>query len=164
MVGCTFSSHRLDKTQKCIRVEDATLVFDGRIYSTTPRIPVAEFVAKKMQQVDSIKASEAFLCEVEGDFSFMIAEYQRIIAARDPVGVQPLYYGESKKLAVLASNRKAMWKIGIEKTQSFPPGHLALVSQKGYKFKSVKTLAYPNPKPVILQEAAKTLQSLLAMI
>jgi asparagine synthase (glutamine-hydrolysing) len=147
--------------QHCIRLEDATVLFDGRIYSSTLGASVTEFVAKKLDQVDRGRASGAFLNEVEGDFSFIIAEPERIIAGRDPIGVQPLYYGENSTLVAFASNRKALWKLGIEETCSFPPGHLAFVSREGFKFKPVKTLVYSQPKSITMQEAAETLQKLL---
>jgi asparagine synthase (glutamine-hydrolysing) len=147
--------------QHCARLGDVTVIFDGRVYSPTHGASVTEFAAKKLEQADRGKASEAFLKEVEGDFSFIIAEPDRIISGRDPIGVQPLYYGENRTLAALASNRKALWNLGIDKTSSFPPGHLALVSREGFKFKPVKTLAYSQPKPVTMQKAAETLQKLL---
>lgn len=156
--NATLSSY--DKQHR-VRLGDATVLFDGRIYSPTLGASATEVIAKKLQQADRVKASEAFLKEVEGDFSFIIAEPERIIAGRAPVGVQPLYYGENRTVAALASNRKALWQLGIDKTRSFPPGHLALVSREGFKFKPVKTLAYAQPKPVTMQEAAGTLQKLL---
>jgi asparagine synthase (glutamine-hydrolysing) len=152
------SSH---KRQHHIRLGDSAVLFDGRIYSPTLGASGTETIAKKLQQADYLKASEMFLKEVEGDFSFIIAEPQRIIAGRDPMGVQPLYYGENRTIAALASNRKALWKLGIAETRSFPPGHLAFVSLEGFTFKPVKTLVYSEPKQVTMQEAAETLQKLL---
>ncbi len=154
----TLSSH---DRQHHIRLGDAAVLFDGRIYSPTLGASGTEIIAKKLQHADHLKASETFLKEVEGDFSFIIAEPQRIIAGRDPMGVQPLYYGENKTVAALASNRKALWKLEIEKMHSFPPGHLAFVSREGFKFKPIKTLVYSEPKPVTMQKAAETLQKLL---
>ena len=151
----------LSPQDKLASLEDATVLFDGTVYPSTPNASGAEIMAEKLQQADHLKASETFLREVEGDFAFIIAEPERIIAGRDPVGVQPLYYGENKTMAALASNRKALWKLGIEKPLSFPPGHLALVSRDGFKFKPVKTLAYSEPKQVTMQDAAATLQELL---
>jgi asparagine synthase (glutamine-hydrolysing) len=156
--NATLSSH---DRQHRVRLGDTTVLFDGRIYSPTLGASGTEIIAKKLQHVDHLKASETFLKEVEGDFSFMIAEPQRIIAGRDAIGVQPLYYGENRTVAALASNRKALWKLGIEKTQSFPPGHLGFVSREGFKFKPIKTLVYSEPKPVTMQKAAETLQKLL---
>lgn len=147
--------------QQLARSEDATVLFEGRIYSLTSDTSGTKTIAKKLQQADHLKASEAFLKEVEGDFAFIITEAERIIAGRDPVGVQPLYYGENRTVAALASNRKALWKLGIDEARSFPPGHMGLVSRDGFKFKPVKTLTYSEPKQVAMQEAAETLQELL---
>jgi len=144
-----------------LRLGDAAVLFDGKIYSPTLGASGTEIIAKKLQHVDHLKASETFLKAVEGDFSFLIAEPERIIAGRDSIGVKPLYYGENRTVAALASNRKALWKIGIEKTQSFPPGHLAFVSREGFKFKPVKTLVCSEPKQITMQKAAETLQKLL---
>jgi len=154
----TLSSH--DK-QHCVRLGVATVFFDGRIYSPTSDASGTEIIAKRLQQADQLKASETFLKEVEGDFAFIIVEPERIIAGRDPVGVQPLYYGENQSIAAFASNRKALWKLGVDKVRSFPPGHLAFVSRDGFKFKQVKTLAYSEPKQVTMEKAAETLHKML---
>jgi asparagine synthase (glutamine-hydrolysing) len=159
--NATLSSHDRQARAHRVRLGDAAVLFDGRIYSPTLGASGTEIIAEKLQRLDHFKASETFLKEVEGDFSFMIAEPERIIAGRDPIGVQPLYYGENRTVAALASNRKALWKLGIEKPLSFPPGHLAFVSREGFKFKPVKTLVYSEPKRVTMQKAAETLQKLL---
>jgi asparagine synthase (glutamine-hydrolysing) len=137
-----------------VALENATLIFDGRIYSPTGT-SVAELAAKNALE------GKALLKNVEGDFSFFIAQPLRIVAGRDPVGVQPLYYGENERFAALASSRKALWKLGIEKTSSFPPGNLCFATSEGFKFQPVKTLAYSEPEPITMQTAAETLQKLL---
>jgi asparagine synthase (glutamine-hydrolysing) len=151
----------LSPQDKLTSLEDATVLFYGAVYPPTQSASGAEIMAEKLQRADHLKASEAFLREVEGDFAFAIAEAERVIAGRDPVGVQPLYYGENKTVAALASNRKALWKLGIDEVKSFPAGHVALVSRDGFKFKQVKTLAYSEPKQISMGEAAVTLRRLL---
>ncbi len=84
-----------------------------------------------------------------------------IAAVRDPIGVQPLYYGENTEVAAFASNRKALWQLGIEKPTSFPPGNLGLLSKEGFQFKPVKTFTYAEPKQITLDNAAGELQKLL---
>jgi asparagine synthase (glutamine-hydrolysing) len=160
VIGCALSRILPQDEPQFTRLENATLVFDGRTYSPTRRISVTEAIAKKPRQ-DLDSAIETLLKEAEGDFSFIIAEPERIIAGRDSIGVQPLYYGENRTVAALASNRKALWKLGIEKTWSFPPGHLAFVSREGFKFKPIKTLVYSKPRPITMQKAAETLQKML---
>lgn len=145
----------------CKRFGEAKVFFNGKIYLPTSIVSAPEVVAKWFQRADSFKASEAFLKEAEGDFAFMIAEPERIIAGRDPLGVQPLYYGETRTIVALAMNRRTLWKLGIEEARSFPPGHLVIANREGFNFKSVNTLVYSKPKQVTMQEAAETLQRLL---
>ena len=79
----------------CLRFEETTtVIFDGVVYSPIPDSSGTKIIAERLQRADCFKASETFLKEVEGDFAFMIVERERIIAGRDPVGVQPFYYGE----------------------------------------------------------------------
>jgi asparagine synthase (glutamine-hydrolysing) len=146
--------------QPHVHTGNAAVLFDGQVYSPKATLG-AEIIAEKLEKADGVKASEGFLTEVEGDFSFMIAEAERIIVGRDPVGVKPLYCGENRTVAALASNRKTLWKLGLDDVRSFPPGHIGLVNRDGFKFKPVKTLAYPQPKSTTMQEAAETLQKLL---
>lgn len=160
IIGCALSRILLQDEPQFTSLENATLVFDGRTYWPTGRVSVTEAIAKKPRQ-DIDGAIETLLKEADGDLSFIIAEPQRIIAGRDSIGVQPLYYGENRSVAALASNRRALWKLGIEKTWSFPPGHLAFVTRDGFKFKPIKTLVYSKPKPTTMQKAAETLQKML---
>ena len=161
VVGYTFQKTLLRDEAQSAKIEKATLVFTGRIYSPTRNVSAAEFVANKLKR-NYNTAVEAVFDEVEGDFAFIIAEPERIIAGRDPIGVQPLYYGENRSIAALAANRKALWKLGIEKPKSFPPGHLAVVTRQGFKFKPVKTFGYSKqPKPTTMHGAARNLQKLL---
>jgi asparagine synthase (glutamine-hydrolysing) len=152
---------RTQDNQRCVPLGETKVFFEGGIYSPTSDSSGIEVFAGRLQQAEHFEASETFLKEVEGDFAFIIAEPERIIAGRDPVGVQPLYYGENKSVAALASNRKALWELGVDGARSFPPGHLAFVSREGFRFKPVKTLLYSEPKQVTMQEATETLQKLL---
>jgi asparagine synthase (glutamine-hydrolysing) len=158
IAGYAFSKLTRNK-QQCRRLEGAVLVFDGRTYSPTSA-PALENIAEKLQ-ANRNEVCEAILKEVEGDFAFLIAEPEKIIVGRDPIGVQPLYYGENTAVAALASNRKALWKLGIEETRCFPPGHLAFIGREGFKLKPVKTFVYAQPKAITMQKAAETLQKLL---
>jgi asparagine synthase (glutamine-hydrolysing) len=110
---------------------------------------------------ESEEAIKALVEKGEGDFSITVAEPTRILAGRDPVGVKPLYFGENDAYFALGSNRRVLWNLGIEKTSSFPPGHIAVVSREGFKFKPVRTLRYVKPKSTTMEDAARTLQRLL---
>ncbi|MEM2117700.1 MAG: asparagine synthase-related protein [Candidatus Bathyarchaeia archaeon] len=155
IIGHVFSRIlTIDKPQP-IKLEDATLVFEGRLYAVT-----AETFAKKLRQ-NHEKIVEESIKKAKGDFAFVIAEKEKLIAGRDILGVLPLYYGQNANLACLASERKALWTIGIKNANSFPPGHMASIDKHGFKFKLVKTLVYSEPRRLTIQAAAKKLQRLL---
>lgn len=139
--------------------EDATMVFDGRTY-TPGRFDSQEPSAIELLH-HGAKAAKTFIKKSAGDYAFVLAEPDRLVAGRDAVGVRPLYCGENDKLAALASERKALWKIGLNGENSFPPGSLAIVDQRGFKIEPVKTLAYSEPKPIAMKDAARELEKLL---
>ncbi len=64
------------------------------------------------------------LCELLGMYAFLIAgEDGTFIAARDPVGIKPLYWARRNGLVHFASEMSAFdedWQPNVE---SFPPGH-----------------------------------------
>ncbi|MDH5482509.1 MAG: asparagine synthetase B [Candidatus Bathyarchaeota archaeon] len=160
IIGHAFSRVlMMDKPQPIIS-DDVTFVFEGRIYPNATEISDREIVAQELQQ-NREEAVENLIKEVKGDFILVIAENSRLIVARDAMGMRPLYYGENTGLAALASERKALWAVGIEKPDSFPPGHIAIVDKNGFAFRPVKTLGYSEPKQIAMQAAAKELQTLL---
>jgi len=137
------------------KLENAALVIEGRVYH-----PAEKTFDKEIQLHPEVFA-KTLIQKSEGDFTFVIAEAERIIAGRDTMGIRPFYYGENADLAALSSERKALWKVGIEKTHSFPPGHLTLANKHGFKFKLAKTLTASKPRKVTMETAAKMLQKLL---
>jgi len=142
-----------------LKLDDAALLFEGKVYAPIPQTAVTEQLAKEPLHCET--TLQTLIEQVDGDYSFFLVKDDWIAAARDPIGVQPLYYGENKDIAALATNKKALWKLGIEQPLSFPPGNLCFVNREGFKFKPVKTLAYAEPKPITLDDAAVKLQALL---
>lgn len=147
-----------DKPQP-ITLEKAAMVFDGRIYQLQKLFDI-DFVEGKFKTKREENA-ETLIRDFDGSFAFAIAEAERIIFGRDPMGLYPLYYGENENLFAVASECKALWKIGIEKTKSFPPGHIATANKKGVKIKPVRLLRGFPTAPATLEDGAEKLQSLL---
>jgi asparagine synthase (glutamine-hydrolysing) len=159
MVGYVSSKPTSSSGYEFLQLDDAALVFEGRVYSPIPKTAVMEQVAKEPLHCETILQT---LIEIaDGDYSFLMLKDGWIAAGRDPVGVQPFYYGENKNVVAVATNRKALWKLGIENPLSFPPGNLAFANREGFQFKPIKTLTYTEPKPITMDEAAKKLQALL---
>jgi asparagine synthase (glutamine-hydrolysing) len=160
IIGYAFSKIVTTDKPQPLRLKDAALVFDGRVYPNTAEISDAEAAAEQLQQ-NHEDAVKSLIKETEGNFAFAVTEHERLIAGRDAMGVYPLYYGENADLAALASERKALWSVGIKTVSSFPPGHMAFIDKHGFKFKPVKTLAYSRPKKITMEAASKKLEKLL---
>ena len=67
---------------------------------------------------------------LDAEFALVLydADRKEYIAARDPIGIRPLYFGRDEKgIPVFASEAKSL--IGIcERIEPFPPGHFAVIS------------------------------------
>jgi asparagine synthase (glutamine-hydrolysing) len=157
IIGHVFSRTLSTDKPQPLKLSKGTLVFEGRIFPTTLETSDAGILVQKLDRKGAIED----LFECRGCFAFAIAKSEKIIAGRDVMGVCPLYYGENLEFAALASERKALWKIGLKDVNSFPPGHFATVDENGFQFKLVKTLTCSKPKKITMQTAAKHLQSLL---
>jgi len=160
IIGCALSRILPQDKDQPLKLKDTALVFNGRIYPADTKNADAAAAGKKLQH-NPEQAAKLFVKQTEGDFVFAIAESERIIAARDVMGVRPLYYGENANFAALASERKAFWRIGVERMEPFPPGHVALIDKHGFRFSPARELAFSKPKRITMQAAAKKLQMLL---
>ncbi len=148
-----------DKPQPT-QIGKAAFVFDGRIYNPPVEPSEMDFVAKKLQ-ADGEAGAEVLIREFDGCFAFAIAKDEKLLVGRDALGLYPLYHGENGNVFAFASERKALWRIGIKEAKSFPPGHLAIADKRGFKIRTVKVLKRSATAPASMEEAAKRLQSLL---
>jgi asparagine synthase (glutamine-hydrolysing) len=99
--------------------------------------------------------------QAAGDFVFVTIDSDEIVAGRDVLGARPLYYGENAILAGLASERKALWKIGIRHVKTFPPGMIAKVNRQGFKFSVIRRIIDSRPRNLTMEGASKRLEQLL---
>jgi asparagine synthase (glutamine-hydrolysing) len=159
LIGHVFSRILMSDKPQPIKLDNGTVVFEGRIYSLNMEFSSVEFVTEKLNH--NLENAEALIKDFEGGFAFAVAESGRLMAGRDSLGLYPLYYGENTNLAALASERKALWKIGMKQAYSFPPGHIANVDKHGFKFKPTKTLVHAKTKQTTMQDSTKKLSSLL---
>ncbi len=159
LAGYATTQSRTASGYDFLQLDDSALFFQGKVYSPIPEKTVSERVAKQPHQCEA--ALQTLIEEADGDYSFLLLKEGWIAAGRDPVGVQPLYYGENRELAAYATNRKALWHLGIENPISFPPGSLGFLNKDGFKFKTVKALKFSKPEPITIDDAADKLQMLV---
>ena len=160
-VGYAFSKILPKDKPQPLRLDDGAFVFDGRLYPVETSKPDADIVSSKFALSNLEQAAAMFVRKAHGDFALAVAKPEKIVAARDSMGVRPLYYGENEEFAALASERKALWAIGIRDTNSFPPGCVSLATETGFKFTVARRLAFSKPKQITMQAAARRLQTLL---
>ena len=152
IIGYLSSKSSAASGYEFLQLDDASLMFQGRIYSPIPKEDAFEQVSKEPQHCEAIL--QTLIEKADGDYLFLMAKDGALAAGRDPVGVQPLFFGENNDIAAFGTNRKVLWELGIETPKSFPPGNLGFVNKSGFQFKAVKTLSFNEPTVITLDEAA----------
>ena len=83
---------------------------------------------------DLIYAIRKTVAELDGVYVIVIKDEVTgtIALVRDKIGVRQLYYGENDSFVAFASERKALWKVGLkEPTKCVLPGHAILIKSDG---------------------------------
>lgn len=141
-----------------VQGDSFTLVFEGRLFSSSD-LSIVDIVNKL--EPDPFRNVSHIIEKFEGSFVFAVACPHKIIAGRDPFGINPLYYGENETMCAVASERKALWAIGIKDAKSFPPRKVAVIDARGFTFQQVKAATQPFLGNVEMKTAAERLQNLL---
>lgn len=155
--------------------KDMVLLCNGEIYNyqevesrfnlelkTDSDCEVILKLVQKFQEDDLVLSLKRTMDELDGDYAFALIKGDELVVARDPVGVKPLYYGEiPSKYWAFASERKALWKIGIKEVHALLPGHVIsnkkiFQLQKPFKDNLI-ALNQPPSKEILKKELLKSL-------
>jgi len=149
------------------------LVHDGKIYNSEEirrdltshtfetaydSETIVHLIEEKFQS-DIDKTLLRVLPQLDGSYAFAVMRGERIAIARDPVGVEPLYWGENQEFFAFASERKAMWRIGVGCVRAFPPGHVAVMTKRRSVLIPSLTLSKPKTISISQDQAASELKS-----
>lgn len=148
-----------DETQP-IQLDKASLVFEGRLFPPVSEKVEAEAVATMLRPPRQTSATE-LVRQMDGDFALVVAESERLIAGRDALGRRPLYYGENASFVALASERKALWRVGIDDPFSFPPASVATINASGFTFILAEAPKHRVSIPDDMESATDKLLTLL---
>ena len=154
LIGHNFVKILSRDTSQPIQKGDFSLVFEGRLFPP-PSKNEGKLVAEMLMSLEN--REEYLIRRLNGDYIFAVAKSDKIIVGRDPVGVCPLYFGENEDVCAVASERKALWKIGIKKVDFFLPGRLAVVNKNGFHFESIRVLVQPHYQKLGMEDAAQRL-------
>ena len=116
-----------------------TLVFEGRLFPPPKGVFDAQEVLRRLAE-NPVRDAQSLIMRVDGSYVFSLALPGRLMVGRDPLGTRPLYYGWNGRFFAFASERKALWMVGIRNVKSFPPGSLALVDGREAAIQPIRVL------------------------
>lgn len=139
IIGYNFFNELELNTPQPIKINDYIYIFEGEIFLEEKIINAENFpkIELKKDLID-------FLSVSDGAYVFALLLNNELLVARDPLGLKPLYYWGNEGFYALASEKKALWQIGIEKPKVFPPGVIAEFKNGRVVFKKFKKLVYPS--------------------
>ena len=134
------NNDRISKPQP-ISNNGLVLVFNGEIYNfltirnflskvgieneiksdAEALLHLIDFYNKKL---DLLKAVQAALRLIDGDYAFAVWDGENIAIARDPLGVKPLFYSQKEGLKGFASSRLSLKEAGFDDIETLKPEHI----------------------------------------
>lgn len=119
---------------------------------------IGELIGERMEvSRDLFEAVRLILPVLHGAFSFIVMGGRRAVVARDVFGFEPLFWGEDERCVAFASERKALWSIGLRDAAYFPSGCIAAVSGEAKNVFRVLSLVRPPVVNLSLDVAAQRL-------
>lgn len=136
----------------------ASTLLDGSIFRTPH---AARFAHKRLTRNSSITKGARSLLEEPGAFACVFLQKSRLFALRDLNGLKPLYYARTRNLTAFASERKALWRIGLTKTARVNPGYLYSTSMGRSREIRLAHFRRPAVRNMSIQQASSHLALLL---
>jgi len=135
-----------------------TMIFKGRLWEK--KTPYDFSTAVDIVGKDPMQGICRLISENNGSYVITVIEKGRVLCGRDPIGVVPLYIGETETVAGVASNRKMLWTVGIE-PEPLPPGYRAEITKNGISLQQIRVLRQPPVRTQTTEEALEMLNRLL---
>ncbi|HPD93109.1 MAG: asparagine synthase (glutamine-hydrolyzing) [Rhodobacter sp.] len=130
MAHCRLSIIGPDDGRQPIIQQDDMLVVNGEIYNHRDLRAILGGErfrsASDSETVLHLKRTDAprWVARLDGMFAFILAEPGRFMAARDPLGIKPLYVARIGEGLALASELKAFDGLGVTDVRAVGPGCL----------------------------------------
>jgi asparagine synthase (glutamine-hydrolysing) len=119
---------------------------------------VVHLLEDHLRQNDLLGAIKRTVEELDGVYALAIQDREtgETALVRDRIGVRQLYYADVGKFIAFASERKALWRIGIkEPTRSILPGCAMIISTGG----QLASFHVADPIPPKVKLVHKTMKS-----
>lgn len=105
-----------------------------RFSTTTDSEVIVHLLEDHMRKNSLLGAIKRMVTDLDGVYALAIQDKQtgETALVRDKIGVRQLYYADTKNIVAFASERKALWRIGIqEPTRRIMPGSAVIISPEG---------------------------------
>ena len=129
-------------------------VLDGKFYGKVKRAPTRLARANSMRNIKSIM-------KTPGAFAVVLSRMNTLSAVREPTGLRPLYYSRKNGVTVIASERKALWRVGHIDADRVSPGYLYTVKPRKLIRRCLFRLPRPSAQIMTMDYAATRLKRLL---
>src|ERR671938_27086 len=110
---------------------------------------------------DLLYAIKKTVAELDGVYGIVIKDEVTgtIALVRDKMGVRQIYYGDNNNFIAFASERKALWKVGVkEPTKCVLPGHTIIITSNGL----LQEFKVAHPPTHSMKVAYKTMASAIS--
>lgn len=130
MAHCRLSIIGLGDGAQPIHQADDMLVANGEIYNHADLRAILgaaafETASDSETILHLFRSGRArWIDQLDGMFAFVLATKDRIIAARDPLGIKPLYVATIGEGVIFASELKAFDGVAVDRIEAVKPGHL----------------------------------------
>jgi len=96
-----------------------------------------------------------------GGFAILGTKDRRLIAFRDPNGLKPLYFSKCEGVIAFASERKALWRIGLRDVKRVSPGTLYAINDQRLRESHIAQFRRPRERRVTFDHARRELSRAL---
>ncbi|XBQ15501.1 MAG: amidophosphoribosyltransferase [Oceanicaulis sp.] len=114
----------------------------GSIFQSTSDTEVILQLAARSKKTKAVDRIIAALTQVEGAFALVAMTNDKLIGARDPMGIRPLVMGELEGAVIFASETCALDMIGAKFIREIEPGEVVIASDTG-----IETRRYAPARP-----------------
>ena len=129
-----------------------------RFSTVTDSEVIVHLLEDHLRKNSLLSAIKKTVAELDGVYALAIQDKHTGVTAlvRDRIGVRQLYFADTNDIVAFASERKALWKIGIqEPTRRIMPGSAVIISPAG----ELQTFQVADPIPAKVRIAHRTMAS-----
>jgi asparagine synthase (glutamine-hydrolysing) len=145
-VGYGFTKILPEDNLQPLRANEGWLCLDGRVVvdgTLAGAEKGAQLLGPRLMETEfpSIRR------DVDGAYALCWCADSSLFITRDQLGLKPLFMGSRGDFFAVASDRKALWAVGVDETAPFPPGGCLKASEAGLTLESSRQRLGASERP-----------------